>query len=131
MKYKSDSHYTYSCRFQIVFCPKYRCPVLVDGVKDRLKEIISEYAKSASIDILRMEIMPDNVRLLLDCPIDAAPLAVAKSIKQRSANILKREFPNLKSRLPNLWTRNVFIATVGSVSLDVVDTYIVNQKKRR
>ena len=130
MKYKSNSHYVFSCRYHIIFCPKYRRSVLTDGIDTRLKEIITEYAKSMSIDILGMEVMPDHVHLLLDCPVDAAPLTVVKSIKQRSAYLLRKEFPQLKTRLPNLWTRSAFIATVGSVSLDVVKSYIANQKNK-
>jgi len=30
----------YSCKYHIVFCPKYRRKVLVDGVDERLKNII-------------------------------------------------------------------------------------------
>ena len=42
MKYKSNNNVTYSCKYHVVFCPKYRRPVLVDGVDDRLKELIKE-----------------------------------------------------------------------------------------
>ena len=34
MKYKSNNNVTYSCKYHVVFCPKYRRPVLVDGVVD-------------------------------------------------------------------------------------------------
>ena len=34
--------------------------------------------------------------------------------------ILRKEFPELKSKLPTLWTRSRFISTVGSVSLDAI-----------
>ncbi|MBR3202212.1 MAG: transposase, partial [Solobacterium sp.] len=30
----------YKNQFHIIFCPKYRRPVLVDGVDERLKEIL-------------------------------------------------------------------------------------------
>ena len=42
MKYKSNNNVIYSCKYHVVFCPKYRRPVLVDGVDDRLKELIKE-----------------------------------------------------------------------------------------
>lgn len=129
MDYKRNAHYVYACRYHIIFCPKYRRSVLVDGIDQRLKELIMEYADKFNFDILEMEVMPDHVHLLLDCPIDLAPVEIVKSIKQRSAYTLKREFPQLKSRLPCLWTRSAFIATVGSVSLDVVKKYIEDQKK--
>ncbi len=49
-------------------------------------------------------------------------------IQGKIAHILNREFPELTRKLPTLWTRSKFIATVGSVSLDVVKKYIEDQK---
>lgn len=39
MKYKSNRNIVFSCNYHVVFCPKYRRPVLVDGVDERFKEI--------------------------------------------------------------------------------------------
>ena len=44
------------------------------------------------------------------------------------SDIIRTEFPYMKKRLPSLWTRGKFIATVGSVSLETVKQYIENQK---
>lgn len=38
-KYKSSKNVVYSCKYHIMFCPKYRRPVLVNGVDERLKVI--------------------------------------------------------------------------------------------
>lgn len=35
MEYKSNSNIVYSCKYHVVFCPKYRRKVLVDGVDER------------------------------------------------------------------------------------------------
>ncbi|MBX6378484.1 MAG: transposase [Clostridia bacterium] len=35
----------YSCKDRVVWCPKYRRPVLRDGVDTRLKEILHEVAQ--------------------------------------------------------------------------------------
>lgn len=42
MEYKSNHNITYSCKYHVVFCPKYHRKVLVDGVDTRLKELITE-----------------------------------------------------------------------------------------
>ena len=60
----------------------------------------------------------------------AGSCAPVARIKGRTSNVLNREFPELQRRLPTLWTRSKFIASVGSVSLDVVKQYIENQKGR-
>ncbi|WP_197271968.1 transposase, partial [Helicobacter heilmannii] len=45
MQYKSNNNIVYSCKYHIVWCPKYRRKVLVDQVEIRLKQIILEVAQ--------------------------------------------------------------------------------------
>lgn len=78
--------------------------------------------------VLQMEVMPDHVHLLLDIDPTIGVNKVVKRIKGKTSNILNKEFPELKRKLPTLWTRSKFIATVGSVSLDAVKKYIKEQK---
>ena len=72
--------------------------------------------------------MPDHVHLLVDCNPRYGIMQCVKDLKRESASLMRREFPELKSRLPNLWTRSTFIASVGAVSLEVVKKYIEEQK---
>ncbi|WP_197456552.1 transposase, partial [Ferrovum myxofaciens] len=39
IKYKSNLNVVYSCKYHVIWCPKYRRSVLVKGVDVRLKEI--------------------------------------------------------------------------------------------
>ena len=80
--------------------------------------------------VIEMEVMPDHVHLLLDIDPTIGVNEVVKKIKGRTAHDLRAEFPELVRKLPCLWTRSEFIATVGSISLDVVKTYIENQKNK-
>ena len=84
--------------------------------------------KEQNFYILEMEVMPDHVHLLLDVDPTIGINILVSRIKGKTSNVLNKEFPELKRKLPTLWTRSKFIATVGSVSLDVVKRYIENQK---
>lgn len=128
MKYESNNTWTYSCKYHIIWCPKYRRKVLTNGIDTRLKELLNNWQKELDYQIIEQEIMPDHVHLLLQTTPDVPILNLVKTLKGRTARILRKEFPQLKSRLPNLWTRSKFIATVGTVSLEVVKQYIENQK---
>lgn len=130
MEYNRKNHYVYSCKYHIIFCPKYRRKILVHEIAEDLKEIIKEECKKKEIEIIEMEIMPDHVHLLLDCPLDIGPLDVVKSIKQQSAMKLKKAHSRINRSIPCLWTRSAFVSTVGAISLDVVKEYIESQKKR-
>lgn len=64
--YHSNRNIVYSCKYHIVFCPKYRRKVLVNGVDVRLKELIQSIAAESHFEVIEMEIMPDHVHLLLE-----------------------------------------------------------------
>ena len=49
--YKSNNNVVYSCKYHVVWCPKYRRKVLINGVDVRLKELLTEYAANLSVDI--------------------------------------------------------------------------------
>ena len=61
MEYKSNHNVVYSCKYHVLWCPKYRRKVLVSGVDVRLKELIEEICDEYRIEVIEMEIMPDHV----------------------------------------------------------------------
>lgn len=127
-KYKSSHSIVYSCQYHVIFCPKYRRKVLIDGVDVRLKELLIEKQKEYGYELIESEVMPEHVHLLLDVNPQVGVISVIAKIKGYTATVLRKEFPWLKKRLPCLWTRSKFVSTVGSVSLDTVKQYIEEQK---
>ena len=126
--YKANNNIIYFCKYHVVWCPKYRRKVLIDGVDARLKEIIIAICKEVSVDIIEMEIMPDHVHLLLEVDPQFGIHRAVKAIKGKTSRILRQEFPWLKSRIPTLWTNSYFCSTVGGTPLSVIKQYIENQK---
>lgn len=126
--YRSSSHLTYSCQYHVVFCPKYRRKVLTEPIQKRVKSLFHEIADRYQFQILDMEVMPDHVHILLDCDPRFGPAECVKKLKGTSSRILRDEFPELKRKLPTMWTRASFISSVGAVSLSVVQKYIEDQK---
>jgi len=112
----------------VVWCPKYRLPVLVNGVDIRLKEILREVVGETTGEILELEVMPDHVHVLVDIDPQYGICKLVRYMKGRSSRYLRQEFAWLKSRLPTLWTNSYFVATVGGAPLSVVKQYIQNQK---
>ena len=129
MKYKSNNNVVYSCKYHVVWCPKYRRKVLVNGIAVRLKELIEEICCELRIDVIEMEIMPDHVHMLMEVDPQFGIHKAVKQIKGRTSRILRQEFGTLRSRLPSLWTNSYFVSTVGVAPLSVIRQYIENQKK--
>lgn len=127
-KYKSNHNVMYACTYHVVFCPKYKRKVLVNGIDIRLKDMIPELAAAKGAEILELEVMPDHIHMLVSVPPQIGIHKVVKYIKGRSSHDLREEFPKLKTQIPCLWTNSYFVATTGGASIDVVKQYIENQK---
>jgi putative transposase len=128
MTYKSNRHVLYSCKYHVVFCPKYRRKVLVNGVDKRLKEIIYQVAKELGCEVMELEVMPDHVHLLCEVDPQFGVHKFVKRVKGLSSRLLRQEFPHLKSRLPTLWTHSYFVSTVGGAPVAIMKQYIETQK---
>ena len=129
MEYRSNNNVVYSCKYHVVFCPKYRRRVLVDGVDERFREIAQQVADEMRFDIIEMEVMPDHVHMLLEVDPQLGIHKAVKRIKGRTSHDLREEFPWLKRRIPSLWTNSHFVSTVGGAPLSIVKQYIESQKK--
>lgn len=127
-KFKSNNNVVYLCQYHVIWCPKYRRPVLVNGVDERLKAIIQDAVAETSGEVIQMEVMPDHVHLLISIDPQYGIHRLVKHIKGVSSRLLRSEYPALKSRLPSLWTNSYFVATVGGAPLAVIKQYIEQQK---
>ena len=101
-----------------------KCPV-----SEHLKELIIEKCLEIKVDIIKMEIMPDHVHLLLEVDSQYGINRAVRYGKGFTSHTLRKEFPSLKTRLPTLWTNSYFVSTVGDAPFSVIKQYIENQKK--
>jgi putative transposase len=117
----------------VVWCRKYRRPVLPDRVEKRLVELI-EAAAMGDMKVQAIEVMPDHVGLFIEKdphwpPAEFVGEFVGK-IKANTSRVLREEFPQLRCRLPTLWSRSYFCATLSAVSEATVRRYIEAKKGR-
>ena len=55
----------FSLKYHLVWCPKYRRPVLVKPVDGRLKALLQHKADELGMEIHELEVMPDYVHLFV------------------------------------------------------------------
>lgn len=120
----------YDLGYHIVWCPKYRRAVLTDLVKTRCEELIRAKCAEHDWPIVALDIEPDHVHLFVKTHPKHSPSYVANQLKGFTSRALRDEFPHLRSRLPTLWSRSFFAATVGAVSAAAVQRYIDTQYER-
>lgn len=120
----------YNLGYHLIWCPKYRRPVLVGEVEERLRQLLQQKSKQIGVTIAELEVMPDRVHLFVKSSPTAAPHWVVQQLKGFTSHELRKEFPSLKSRLPTLWTRSYYVESVGHISEDTVRRYIEEQRNK-
>jgi putative transposase len=102
--------------------------VLVGIIEKRLKELLIEKAERLNLEIDTMEVMPDYVHLFIKAsPVDS-PHFIVQQLKGHTSRILRKEFAELRSRIPTLWTRSYYCESIGHISEGTVRKYIEDQK---
>lgn len=120
----------YKNQYHIIFCPKYRRKVLINGIDERLKEVLYDIAKEIDVEIKTLEVMPDHVHMFIEFDPRINLHNVVKRLKGRSSHILREEYPSLKKKLPSLWTRSYFSCTIGHISEETIKQYVESQKNK-
>jgi putative transposase len=128
MEYRSNNNVVYSCKYHVVWCPKYRRKVVVGAISERLKELIEQKCSEIKVDIMEMEIMSDHVHLQMEVDPQFGINKAVRSIKGYTSSALRKEFKELTTRLPSLWTNSYFVSTVGNAPLNVIEQYIESPK---
>lgn len=125
-----SSSCVYNLSYHIIWCPKYRLPVLVGEVAERLRVLILEKAAENGWVVRSIEVMPDHVHVFLSATPSDSVARILAVLKGGTSKALRTEFPCLRRRLPTLWTRSYYVESVGHVSEKTIERYIQDQKPR-
>lgn len=127
-RYRKNAGAVFSLKYHVVWCPKFRRPVLEPKVAKRLEAMLRLKAKELEMEIHALEILPDHIHLFVESDPRWSVAEIINRLKGFTSHELREEFPHLKSRLPTLWSRSYYAGTVGHVSEKTVKAYIENQK---
>ena len=124
--------YVYSLQYHIVWCTKYRRPVLKDGADTDCKSLLQELAREYRFQIMAIEVMPDHIHLL----VDASPqFCIPDMIKIMKGGLARKLFllhPQMKKKLwgGHLWNPSYCVVTVSDRSREQIIHYIESQKEK-
>jgi len=122
----ADGKLVWNCQYHVIWCVKYKRGVFNEQIMLRLKEIIRETASKHKFEVLECEVFESYVHLVMSVSPKLDIYKMVLRIKSE-AQILLKEFPELDSRLPCLWSGTNFIYGVGEISLRDITTYIESQ----
>lgn len=121
----------YNINYHVVWCPKYRKPVLTGKIKEFLEEQIETIAETKGYKILEKRVMPDHVHLFLEANPFDSPINIVKVFKGVSSLRISKRFPELREQMWRgvLWSPSYYVGTAGHVSTEVIERYIKEQER--
>lgn len=129
--YKTNRHSCYDLEYHLVVVTKYRHPVIIGKLRDRLIEISRELLEEDwNCEVLAINTDTDHIHILISAPPQVQPSKLANSYKTVTSRLIRKEFAeDLKPFYwkPYFWSDSYFIGSVSDRSESVVRNYIENQ----
>ncbi len=96
---RHDRHSVSLLTDHLVFCTKYRAPVLTPEIAERCEEIIRSVADDLHIKIRRMAVNLEHVHIFYVYPPKLSTSYIAMKFKGVSSRLLRKEFPELTKKI--------------------------------
>lgn len=131
MKLDSNNHSVFSLYYHLVLVVKYRREVFDDKISDYIKDMFIRISEKYNIHLEEWNHDKDHVHIMFRAEPNSAISKFINSYKSASSRLIKKEFPEIKSKLwkEYFWARSFCLITTGGVSIDILKEYIENQDK--
>lgn len=130
MEVKVQAHVAYQTRYHVVWIPKYRRKVLIEGVKEYLEKTIQTTVidRYPDVYVIELNVQKDHVHALLEIPPKHSVSSVVGYIKGATSRNMRMHFEYLR-RATGLWSDGFYVSTVGYDEKRIRD-YIRYQEKQ-
>jgi len=131
MKLDSNNHSVFSLYYHLVLVVKYRREVFDDNISNYIKDMFIRISEKYNIHLEEWNHDKDHVHIMFRAEPNSAISKFINSYKSASSRLVKKEFPEIKSKLwkEHFWARSFCLITTGGVSIDILKEYIENQDK--
>ena len=126
----SLSHTKWTCKYHIVFAPKYRRKVFYGEKRAEIGKILRELCNWKKVNIINAEVCPAHVHMLVEIPPKYSVSSFMGFLKGKSSIMIYEKWGNMKYKYRNreFWCRGYYVDTVGK-NTKAIDAYISNQLK--
>ncbi len=126
---RKGAHTQYDIQYHIVWITKYRRKILKGKIAERLKVLLIQGCSAKGITIIRDNIQGDHVHLLISAGPSLSVAQIMQYLKGRSSKKMQEEFSTLRKQFwgQHMWATGYFCRTVGTVTNEMIKTYIENQ----
>jgi putative transposase len=131
MKTRVQSHVAYRLLYHIVWIPKYRKQILVEGVSKYCEKIIRTYLEERYPDVVveELNVQIDHIHAMMVIPPKYAVSKIIGDVKSTSSRLMRREFLYLRRGTESMWSIGYYVSSVG-LDEQRVREYIRYQEKQ-
>jgi len=130
MDTRSLSHTRWKCQYHIVFIPKYRQRRLYGQLRKDIREIIKKLCEYKKVEIINGAVCPNHIHINVIIPPKLSISEFMGYLKGKSALMIYDKQPQQRSKWDkSFWARGYYVATVGTVTEDVIKKYILEQEE--
>ncbi len=132
MRFRKSTHAVYKTEYHIVWTPRYRKKLFVEGVKQYAERVLRHLeGLDEDIEVIKVNVQLDHIHMVIVVPPRVSVAQVVQYMKSRSAKILKTKFPFMHKAIwgrEGIWSRGYCVSTVGLSEKEIL-SYVEYQDK--
>lgn len=126
MRTKKTRHAVYNINYHLVWCPKYRKPVLQGGARELVETTVREVCLERGWELKDISIQPDHLHIFVSASPIFSPMFIVKVLKGATAVRAVKEYRFAK----RFWSPGYYVGTAGTVTEQTIQKYIQEQEVR-
>ena len=132
-EYDKNQHSVYLMYYHLILVVKYRRKVFDDAVSGRAEEIFRYICPRYGITLEEWNHDRDHVHIMFRAKPTTEISRFINAYKSASSRLLKKEFPEIRSRLwkEYFWSKSFFLLTAGGAPVEAIKEYIESQGEGR
>ena len=132
MRFRKSTHAVYKTEYHIVWTPRYRKSIFVQGVKQYAEKLLQNIPDlEEDIEVIKVNVQLDHVHMVIVIPPRVSVAEVVQFIKSQSGKLLKTKFPFLQRAFwgrEGIWSRGYCVSSVGLNEKEIL-AYVTYQNQ--
>ena len=129
-KYRNREIVTSCLEYHIVWTTKFARSVIEPEMHACLKNAIMAGARKLGCTIRVINVLKNWIYIHVGATPEVSPNQIVKAIKRQTSIDMTAQFPEIRSRLPCIWTRNYMITGSPNIAHQEIIDYVTSQKTK-
>ena len=131
-RFKKLSHTIYECKYNIVFCPKYRYRVFNGNIAEHTRQLIYKLCdRKDLVEVIELNVCEDHIHIILSVPPKYSISNFMGYLKGSISTQMFHIYEKLGKRYwgRHFWSRGYCVSTIG-LDEDKIRKYVRWQEKK-